>query len=50
MTISDPDRVLHDGQYAVTVVASLIEYLFDIRYDLNSTLGTGRLYLPKKPL
>jgi hypothetical protein len=50
MTIGDPDRVSRDGHYAATVVADLIQYLFDIRYDLNSALGTGRLYLPKKPL
>ena len=41
-TISDPRRVLKDHAYALRAAIKLLEYLFDV----DSYLGTGRLYLP----
>lgn len=41
-TISDPDRLMRDRDYAERVAARLIEYI----YDLENMRGTGRLYLP----
>ena len=42
ITISDPDRLLTDRDYSQAATARLIEYLL----DLESILGTGRLYIP----
>ena len=42
ITISDPDRLLIDRDYAQAVTASLLQDLM----DLEMLLGTGRLYVP----
>ena len=42
LTISDPDRLIRDREYAERVVETLIEFLL----DLDFLRGTGRLYLP----
>ena len=42
LTISDPDRLMSDHEYAERVAARLIE---NIR-DVDNLRGTGRLYLP----
>jgi hypothetical protein len=41
-TISDPNRLMRDGDYAEDVAVSLIEHL----ERLDSLRGAGRLYLP----
>ena len=42
ITISDPKRLLRDGDYARAATARLLEYLM----DLESLRGTGRLFIP----
>ncbi len=42
ITISDPDRLLRDQNYAQTAAAKLLEHL----WDLERLRGTGRLYIP----
>jgi hypothetical protein len=41
-TISDPNRIMRDREYAERVAARLIEFLT----DLDRLAGSGRLYLP----
>lgn len=42
LTLSDPDRIQRDRQYA----ESIVERLFDILIDPDTFRGAGRLYLP----
>jgi hypothetical protein len=42
LTLADPDRVLHDHEYAESVV----ERLFEILMDIELLRGTARLFLP----
>jgi hypothetical protein len=42
VTISDPDRLLRDRDYAQAAAARLLEHL----WDLERLRGTGRLYIP----
>lgn len=41
-TLSDPDRIFHDKDYAERVTESLFDHLLRI----DTLRGTGRLYLP----
>lgn len=50
LTIADDQRVLNDGGYARQAAEHLIEYLSDLRDYPDMLLGTGRLYLPKRPV
>jgi len=42
ITISDPDRLLRDRDYAQAAAAKLLEHL----WDLDRLRGMGRLYIP----
>jgi hypothetical protein len=42
LTLSDPERLLHDRAYAERAADKLLQYLFDI----EKHLGTGRGFIP----
>ncbi len=42
LTLADPDRVFHEGDYAERVIGKLV----DVLERIDSLRGTGRLYLP----
>ena len=42
ITLADPQRIMHDRQYAELVVERLIDYLFEI----DNYRGVGRLFVP----
>jgi hypothetical protein len=49
-TLGDSDRILHDSDYALEAAVTLFEYVLNLEQEPNSVLGTGRLYIPKKPV
>jgi hypothetical protein len=48
-TIANPDRVLNDATYINIVAAQLMEILVDIVDRPASILGSGRIFLPRRP-
>jgi predicted nuclease of predicted toxin-antitoxin system len=42
ITLTNPRRIPHDGDYADRTVAKVLEYLM----DLDHLMGTGRLFVP----
>lgn len=42
LTISDPDRIMTDRNYAERAAAQVLDYLLDI----DKLRGVGRLYVP----
>ena len=49
-TLADSERVLNDDRYAEAVAIELLEKLQDILNRPETILGSGRIFLPMKPI
>jgi hypothetical protein len=49
-TVGTADRIMFERGYAERVAIDMLEYLIDLRDRAEHLLGSGRLYLPKKPV
>jgi hypothetical protein len=50
LTIGTPGRVMTDGTYAMAAALDMLDYLNDLRTAPDRLVGTGRLYIPRKPV